>query len=386
MSALFDGARFDLPRRPAFPVAGIGLVLLGLFITVFMTFWIWGPLSGAFRMRSGFRWGWLFFGWMGLPILAMGLGMIVAGVAVAWGKTRSTIETTRGRLRLTEHFGPLRWTWTRPLEGIRRFRLEEAGPEGKEIPAALTSRGIAGPFLVVESGKEKPLHIALFYPPEIIRPLADALADVTNRARAPAAIGARPPAVVVAAGNSAEIEPYEGPPPKTEVTIREFGEGFAMDIPPVGLVKGSKGLFVFNVIWLMFCSLLFILPLRAAKTAPEMIPFLLFAFLFICIGLVLLGISIHLGRRRVMIAVNAHSLGIRQIGPFGTKEQRYPRAEIVAVRVGDSGIQINSRPVMELQIHLKGEGRKIGCLSSLTEDELRWLAAELRRRLGVPAR
>jgi hypothetical protein len=37
---------------------------------------------------------------------------------------------------------------------------------------------------------------------------------------------------------------------------------------------------------------------------------------------------------------------------------------------------------MELQFRLR-DRKKVGCLSSLSEEELHWLAAVLRRRLGL---
>jgi hypothetical protein len=77
-------------------------------------------------------------------------------------------------------------------------------------------------------------------------------------------------------------------------------------------------------------------------------------------------------------------VGIRRIGPFGTKERLLPRAELAAICIGPSGMAVNDRPVMELQFHLHAPKKRVGCLSQLTDEELRWLAYELRRRLQLP--
>jgi hypothetical protein len=48
-------------------------------------------------------------------------------------------------------------------------------------------------------------------------------------------------------------------------------------------------------------------------------------------------------------------------------------------------MEVNNRPVIELQIH-PAVGKKAGFLAGRDEAELRWMAAQLRRALNVPAR
>jgi hypothetical protein len=47
-------------------------------------------------------------------------------------------------------------------------------------------------------------------------------------------------------------------------------------------------------------------------------------------------------------------------------------------------MEVNGRPVLELQIHPVG-GKKWGLLAGRDEDELRWMATALRRALKLPA-
>ena len=50
------------------------------------------------------------------------------------------------------------------------------------------------------------------------------------------------------------------------------------------------------------------------------------------------------------------------------------------IEVGPSGTEVNDVPINELQIHLIS-GKKRGLLSQRRDEELRWIAAELRKAL-----
>jgi len=376
----FDGARFELPPRGRQKAVGLGLTLFGLFVTAFMVFWMSGPIRGALRGSGAFNVFLLVFGLMGLPGLLAGLAMLTAGLAAWSGRSRATVEIGGGRLRVMERFGPFRYTWKRPVAGMRRFRF---GSESAETDAASSPEAsrFAASVLTVEGDFPRPLWIAPFYDPALLRALANALADLAGRG-APA--GAPAVAVLDSPAAPDAPEPAIPRPARSKVSILEMPEGFAVDAPPAGLIRGSHGLIFFAVFWLGMCGLIFGVALTKGGTAVPA-PFAAFAALFVGIGIALLLFAIHLGRRRVMIAANARTLGVRRIGPFGTKEERYPRADLCAVRCGPSGIEVNDRPVMELQFHFHSR-TKVGCLAQLSQDELRWLAGELRRRLGVPER
>jgi len=66
------------------------------------------------------------------------------------------------------------------------------------------------------------------------------------------------------------------------------------------------------------------------------------------------------------------------------KLPRFEPGEVMAVRMGPSGMEVNDRAVMELQIR-RANGNKLGVLSQRREDELQWLAAILRQALNVRA-
>ena len=82
--------------------------------------------------------------------------------------------------------------------------------------------------------------------------------------------------------------------------------------------------------------------------------------------------------------VNGTGLHVAQAGLFGAKRWDWPREEIADIRAGPSGMEVNNRPVLELQVHPRS-GKKAGFLAGRDEAELRWMATRLRRALRVSA-
>jgi len=128
---------------------------------------------------------------------------------------------------------------------------------------------------------------------------------------------------------------------------------------------------------------MFFLP--SVKKEGSLLVFLLFIAGFWLIGLGMLAGAVNLGRRTAKLSVDLGRLHVEINGLFGRKERVWSRDEIAAVCAGPSGMEVNDRPVIELQIHPVG-GKKVGFLGGRDEPELRWMAAQLRRSLKVPAR
>jgi hypothetical protein len=101
------------------------------------------------------------------------------------------------------------------------------------------------------------------------------------------------------------------------------------------------------------------------------------------VGLGLLMAAINMGRQQVLLAVAGDSLAYRTLGPFRTTERRIARAQVRGVDVGPSGMAINDRAVYELHVLLAGRPARIGLLAQRTRAEQEWVAALLRRALGV---
>lgn len=364
----FDGVRIDFPNRPARRKAGAAFAGMGAGVTLFMILWMNGPISGAWQATGAGRWFMLAFGCFGLLGLIPGLVMLAGGVALMAGRTRSAVDINEERIASTEYIGPLHWTfrlrWDR-LAGIRLLGL----PWG------------AGDALVLKSRREKqkPLVVGGMYPRSLIQPLYEELAARSGRPLRPAVEWTGDAGI--ATGVIPEESGRAERPEHTAIALQEFEGGCAFHIPPAGLRKGSKGLFPFSLIWLTFCSVIFGAIAfgggRESKGADAGIV-LLFALVFIGIGVALLLFSIHMGRRRALVVVAHGHMGVRQYGPWGKrKEIQVPAGELSDIRVGPSGMEVNNRPVMELQL-IRTRGRKIGCLSQLRDDELAWMAGRLR--------
>ena len=117
--------------------------------------------------------------------------------------------------------------------------------------------------------------------------------------------------------------------------------------------------------------------------AHEVWPYLMIA-LFWLIGVATILGAINMGRRRATLIVESGRLALTQTGIWGTKHRMWERGEIAAIRADKSGMEMNDRPVIELQIHPVA-GKKAGFFGGRDDDELRWIATELRQALDVPA-
>jgi hypothetical protein len=104
---------------------------------------------------------------------------------------------------------------------------------------------------------------------------------------------------------------------------------------------------------------------------------LLFVALFWLIGIGLLLGGINMGRRQAGLAVAGGTLMILQTGLFGKKHREWPLSDLSSIRVGPSGMEVNDVPVLQLQIH-DADGKQVGLLAGRSDEELEWLAHELR--------
>jgi hypothetical protein len=150
--------------------------------------------------------------------------------------------------------------------------------------------------------------------------------------------------------------------------------------------KGGKGLFGFGIIWCLFMAVFTgILVFASGKNSgSSSVGVWAFIGVFWLIGLGMLIGAINTGRRRAMLLVANGRLSVAQIGIFGGKKWDWNSGDIAAVRADASGMEINGMPVIELQIR-PVNGKKTGFFAGRNEQEVRWMAAELRRALKVPA-
>jgi hypothetical protein len=177
------------------------------------------------------------------------------------------------------------------------------------------------------------------------------------------------------------------PPANTTIKIDRFSDGLTITVPPAGLWRGTRGLFFFALIWNGFISVItavFVLAMFSSKTPDRIAYFIFPAFmsLFWLVGIGLLLGAINMGRRQAAIAVTAGRLMVIQSGPFGTKQRDWAAEQIAKLFAGPSGMEVNEAPVLELQI-VGSDSKKFGLLAGRSDDELKWMAAELRAALSL---
>jgi hypothetical protein len=185
---------------------------------------------------------------------------------------------------------------------------------------------------------------------------------------------------------SAETTPIQ--PPNSAITVERFPDGLTITVPPAGLWRGTAGLFPFAIIWNGFMTLftpLFLAGVIGGKERDRGAILMISAFLsvFWLVGIGLLLGALNMGRRRAAIAVTAGRLMVIQTGLFGTKQREWAGTEIKKICAGPSGMEVNDKPILELQIFSESPAR-FGLLCGRSDDELRWIASELRAALGVP--
>lgn len=364
--------------------------VFGLVFSGFALVWLNLALAGMSRQGDHpfWWWGYLIPILFSFPFLAAGCIPMALGLCAMFGVTE--IELNQKELRTVERIGFLRWTRAHTREGIRQFRISHTLVRHQNETSGVT-RDTTSDFtrLYVEFGASKPFLLAGGYPDAWLKWVADALA-----ARAlPSYLAANPEShqpvlvenVTLGAADLVAGNVFTQPASST-ITFSTEGERHVFTVPPLGVIKGSKGLFFFGLLWCCFmvvfssCTVLG----RLGDDSEPLFPWILFNIGFWGIGIGLLLGAFNMGKRRAMISVDPHQLAIAQITLFGHRKWEWSREQIKAIRLGPSGMEVNNRPVNELQIH-PVVGKKMGIFSERDDDELRWLATQLRKTLQVAA-
>lgn len=406
-----QGERFILPYRTLGGLRHIGWIVSGaaLFAILFSFLWISIPLSMFLELvRKGdpFAVVPVLFALLGLAILVPAACILQVGLTVVRNRTRAILETRNGQIRLVEPFMLFRWVRRIPIKDIEKITILSADEESRMQFASLSdSLGDWTAGLQAHCRTGKPKLLVALYPHDLLRGLASQLApvlDAENQVESLAASDAlaqrapRQPIQVTeetyspASRDSIDIAQEPPPPPAdTKITLDRQDYGFTIRIPPAGLMKGSKGLFAFSLIWnglvAIFCLFAALAAAGAIEVEGNASPWFILLILlpFVAVGIGTLIASINMGRRSAAIAIAGDRLFLVRESIFGKTTQEWGVEELSHVNVGPSGMEVNNRPVMQLQIH-PTNGKKLGCLSQLNNDELAWIASEVARQLGLP--
>jgi hypothetical protein len=177
-------------------------------------------------------------------------------------------------------------------------------------------------------------------------------------------------------------------PDDSKVSLEKREDGLTIQIPSQGLLKGSKGLFFFAILWTTFSTfmtVIFALAMTGAiagKVDGSPLIAVLVMGLFEVIGIAMLVASIHMGTRTSTIATSYGMLFISTTSIFGKKTRQWEREGIFRIELAPSGMSVNDRPVMQLAVVEKG-GKTFGCLTQLNDAEIDWIAYELNQSLEL---
>ena len=201
------------------------------------------------------------------------------------------------------------------------------------------------------------------------------------------------------------------PPSKSRITMERASDGLHFMLPSIGISRAGHGLFWVGLCFCVGCAVLqacflvfphlgethkgvYIPPDRDPEPLPWQIWALLAAFWVVSLGLTLLGAS--LGLRSAIIDVSENSIQIIEKGMLRIRHLEYKREEISAIQTGPSGMSLGATKrtgshgaagmsIQQLHIYLKN-GRRRRLLTGRDDDELDWLAVQLRLALSVPTK
>jgi hypothetical protein len=369
-----------------FPLRPIGAFrLIGLLPMAFAVFWAWMPGQQFFRSmrhatQAGGGFEWFFVGFLSLFLLAA-LIPFCLGLFILLGQTR--LEVRRDRIIVTEIAGPIRRSRKVRFADIDRLEVaSRPGAPARGSPVVDSLARLSGLSAVLKNGKKRLLVVA--YPRDWVESVAEEVSGlIGQQGIAPAIAHLDALTGVEAALKTEELAPK---PADSKVSLEPGPNGILVAVPPLGLWKGSKGMVGFAVVWCLFMAV-FTAAMIFGKSREPHGPLAAWAFvgMFWMIGASMLAVAIHLGVRRATLSAGGDGLRVEQKGLFGAKSREWRRGEITALRSGPSGMRVNNVPVMELQIYAVTGKKKVGLLAGRSDAELRWLASELRRTLGVPA-
>jgi hypothetical protein len=372
-------ATYWLPARPLGKIRWLGLILVG-----FSVFWISGVgrmLADVLRDLSkskqpGFQY---FFIAFLLVFVLVGCIPAFYGLLLMFGRCR--VIWRNGRLMVSDSVGPFGWRRRMPRAAIRKFEVK-AGASSKGRPIA-TGPLASLAMLVAEFEIGKPRIVAMGYPREWLEAIA---ADLSGRAASSQAAAPRVE-VTDANENPPQFHDVLEKPAGSKIVIQRQNASIVLDVPAAGLRKGVPGLFVFSIAWCVFDAV-FTFAIAAGKMQQNSRDQACKAWLFMggfwAVGLGMMALAVNLGRRRVTLTAGNSGLTVVQTGPFGVKRRELRRADIAAIRADESNVEVNGVRPLELQIH-PVTSKKVGLFAGRDAGELRWMATELRKALGVGA-
>jgi hypothetical protein len=175
-------------------------------------------------------------------------------------------------------------------------------------------------------------------------------------------------------------------PDKSDVVCEQTADGLTMSVPRSRFTKGPLGYWFFALFWngivtAVMSAFLFLGPNEGL--AERAFPLAMGA-IFFALGIVALGVAIHMTIRRAEIAYAGGELLVLRYGIFGKKRDWWVREQLAAIRASGSDTKINNRQLLQLEI-VPVAGKSVKLLTGRDEQELAWIATQLRKTTKLPA-
>ena len=398
------GQRIELPDRDVGDAAVFGwvLVVFGSVGVLFMLGWISGPASEGINMMLRGQWlGCLLFafGMLGLGGLFIAIKICAAGLAIVRNRVGCEIRITNKRVISREKFG-----WFSHNTKVERNKIESLFLSPMLIGEYDTSqinwitKRLPNDWFAIATKAQKGTLLAAGYPAKTLLPVANLIKDELDRNRVGLVAVVQqtesladssnrqtiqqPVSIVQQSAEDIEAIPVEIPADSL-LEIVDRSDATVYRLPAKGVWKGSYSLMFFAIIWNGFMAfatagLLF----GGGKVEGDLWVMMTMIGLFWLIGISLLIVAFYLGSRSALIGVKEGVLFIERKSIFGAKWTDFEAGKIASIDVGAGNMEVNNQPVMELKIEPVGE-KTIGLLSQLQEDELHWLAQQLRNELDL---
>jgi hypothetical protein len=312
-------------------------------------------------------------------------GLLVIGLTLHLIFGHSEIEVGRGCVRTIERLGPIRWVRKRSLASViglqiepMRYRLTEIPPRPNEPAWSIR----------IHCDGVRSLSTATRCPRTMLTPLLTELADTVHATIAESeVIGAPRSAIEIDDGDPCrEPERKLRRPECSDIVMNERPGRMTIRIPRRPFWFGGAGYLLFGVIWCAIgLPIAVFLAMAIFQGQAEVVPAVIMGVLtalYLAFGILLLIGAVDEIVRQAKIVLVDHRLTIIVSEVFGAKTQSWLFDTLETVRCGDSGRRNDGQVIFELQV-LRKTGEKIGLFDDRREEELRWMAAHLRRFLSL---
>jgi hypothetical protein len=201
------------------------------------------------------------------------------------------------------------------------------------------------------------------------------------------------PSAADAGGASPDSDAPLRQPADSKIVVDRRPDGLTLTIPCAGLRSAALGMALFAIIWLGACIAMTLWGVHSHLSGDKL---LVYTGPFWAFGVLIVYSAVKTARHRAIIDVigkpGSRAAGAAASDPlllltervfFRTHQYKWTRDQIAAVMVGASKIEMNERPIPQLQIHLaQGQG-KVGRFTGRDEEELEWLAQVINLSLGL---